>query len=82
MPFVTHWGQMAIKNTVSSDFLSLFSSIVKSIFDCHLSSVMLIKSYFKHILTPADSRSVVCQLLAQVWELSYGELLSLSLPRQ
>ena len=81
VPFVTHGGQMAIKTTVSSDILSLISSIVKSIFDCCLSSVILIKSYFKHIWTPADSRRVVCQLLAQVCEMSTGELLSLSLPR-
>ena len=34
----TDWRQMAIKNTVSSDFWSTLP-IVKNIFDCHLSSV-------------------------------------------
>ena len=35
-----NWRQMAIKNTVSSDFDS-FLSIVKSVFDCRLSGVMM-----------------------------------------
>ena len=39
---------MAIKNTVSSD---LCSSIVKDVFDCHLSSVILVTKDFQTLIT-------------------------------
>ena len=41
---------MAIKNIVSSDFYQR-SSIVKDVFDCHLSSVNLVTKDFETLIT-------------------------------
>ena len=41
---------MAIENTVSSDFLSAFVD-VKDVFDCHLSSVILVTKDFETLIT-------------------------------
>ena len=40
-----NWRQMLIENNVSSDF-DPCSSIVKNIFDCHLSSVVYMVNFF------------------------------------
>ena len=52
------WRQMAIEKTVSSDFFYPRSSIVKNVFDCHISSV--ISLCFLSQRRPADTRTSLC----------------------